>query len=602
MSEHIKVYDDFIGFTFNGKHCSEFGLLRTSDGDRYEDNLVLSLSDSAEDVPGGVGQYYFGENIKQREFNIRVAYDSVTEKDKREIRKWLHPDDKLHELIFDEKPYVKYWVKCNKEVKSKELCFNELGNTISYKKASGNIDISTDNYYIYAPDLYKIIGNNDDARVVNIKSGKEIDNGYIEVGSTPYYYGHSLDAEVYCISNIREYEQRVYKGEFTINFVAYMPYGVAAIKTVDDAITGGYRKPPESYGNFEEWYENSGLLDTIEYSYHINGLMTSDAYHYETQIYNPGDVETGFEFTIDKGAAGVILEAYNNGSSSGAYQLVNEKNLDISLSPNEYFIFNPELYKLSGTNIDTKVISINNGTEIDNGYISNDTEISLFVSNSTGIKYEILKYNGNIKFNYYYFGINSALPTFIKFKKKYIAIDDNNNIVNFYVKEPNIFIKIVNYGEDCGTSNIGQLKFLPDYDVFINCGITTEGIPSDFPVVQPNFLNDYYFQLKIPAGASIEPQYWTEAQKMLYLPCQLKIDTNKQLIQYREIINSAQQLYGPWIGIGGVINKGRLFKIPLFADKNSERYPMFIFSSADSTKLNLSGASTGNLKYNYLYI
>ena len=59
-------YDDFdfIGFTFNGHHSSEFGLFRTSDGDRYEDNLVPSLKDEAADVPGGVGQYYWGEKIE----------------------------------------------------------------------------------------------------------------------------------------------------------------------------------------------------------------------------------------------------------------------------------------------------------------------------------------------------------------------------------------------------------------------------------------------------------------------------------------------------------------------------------------------------------
>lgn len=117
---------DFIGFSFNGKHSSDFGLLRVSDGDRYEDTLVPTLSNEASDVPGGIGQYYFGEQLKERKFSIKVAYDSISEIDKRRIRQWLHPDGELHELIFDERPYVKYWVKCSKEVTAKELCFNDI--------------------------------------------------------------------------------------------------------------------------------------------------------------------------------------------------------------------------------------------------------------------------------------------------------------------------------------------------------------------------------------------------------------------------------------------------------------------------------------------
>ena len=124
MSNRI-IYNDFIGFTFNGRHSSEFGLLRVSDGDRYEDTLVPSLANETSSIPGGPGEYYWGEEIKPKEFEISVAYDGIGEIEKRQIKHWLHPDDKLHELIFDERPYVKYWVKCSKDVVASELCFNE---------------------------------------------------------------------------------------------------------------------------------------------------------------------------------------------------------------------------------------------------------------------------------------------------------------------------------------------------------------------------------------------------------------------------------------------------------------------------------------------
>ena len=124
------LYDDFTGFTFNGKHSSQFGLLRVSDGDRYEDTLVPSLSNESSDIPGGFGKHYWGEQINSREFPINIAYDGIGELDKRRIKQWLHPDDELHELIFDERPYVKYWVKCDKEVVASELCFNENGKRV----------------------------------------------------------------------------------------------------------------------------------------------------------------------------------------------------------------------------------------------------------------------------------------------------------------------------------------------------------------------------------------------------------------------------------------------------------------------------------------
>jgi hypothetical protein len=65
-----KVYDadyDFIGFTYNGKHSiDDFGIYRTSDGSRYNHNLIPQLNDKTADVPGGHGQYYFNSTYKNR--------------------------------------------------------------------------------------------------------------------------------------------------------------------------------------------------------------------------------------------------------------------------------------------------------------------------------------------------------------------------------------------------------------------------------------------------------------------------------------------------------------------------------------------------------
>lgn len=125
-------YYDFVGFTFNDQHSSQFGILRTSDGNRYGEDFVPDLQDYSEEIPGGRGEYYFGEQIKKKDFKINFAYDELTESDLKRIKQWLHPDDKLHELIFDERPYVKYLVKCSRGVEGKQLCFNQkVGNKVA---------------------------------------------------------------------------------------------------------------------------------------------------------------------------------------------------------------------------------------------------------------------------------------------------------------------------------------------------------------------------------------------------------------------------------------------------------------------------------------
>jgi hypothetical protein len=78
---------DFIGFTYNNKHSYNcFKIYRTSDGDRYNDNLIPPMTDKSVDVPGGDGQYYFNTHHKNREFQIQIAFDELTEEKYREMR------------------------------------------------------------------------------------------------------------------------------------------------------------------------------------------------------------------------------------------------------------------------------------------------------------------------------------------------------------------------------------------------------------------------------------------------------------------------------------------------------------------------------------
>lgn len=195
---------DFIGFTFNGVHSSDMGIIRTSDGSRFNENLLPTFTDKTVQIPGGDGTYYFGSNYTQRQISISVATDELTETQFRQLKQWLG-DKQIHPLIFDEAPYKTYMVKTSSAPTLKFICFDN-------------------------------ITKNNNEMVVN----------------------------------------RVYKGEGSLQFIAYFPFARCTKKYLS-----GY-----SDSNKEEWASASGLL-TEQGKY-------DNTDHPIINLYNPGDVETDF--------------------------------------------------------------------------------------------------------------------------------------------------------------------------------------------------------------------------------------------------------------------------------------------------------------------
>lgn len=115
----------FIGFTYNGKHSIDyFGIYRTSSGNRYNHNLIPQLSDKTADIPGGYGQYYFNSTYKTRQFSISIAFDNLSEELFHEMKQWLNGTE-IHELSFDERAEVKYSAKVTGTPQLKFVCFEE---------------------------------------------------------------------------------------------------------------------------------------------------------------------------------------------------------------------------------------------------------------------------------------------------------------------------------------------------------------------------------------------------------------------------------------------------------------------------------------------
>lgn len=194
---------DFIGFTFNGVHSSDMGIIRTSDGSRFNENLLPASTDKTVQIPGGDGTYYFGSNYTQRQIPISIATDELTETQFRQLKQWLG-DKQIHPLVFDEAPYKTYMVKTSSIPTLKFICFDNI------TKNNGEMTVN-----------------------------------------------------------------RVYKGEGSLQFIAYFPFARCTKKYLSEYTDS----------NKEEWASASGLL-TTQGDYDGTGA--------EINLYNPGDIETDF--------------------------------------------------------------------------------------------------------------------------------------------------------------------------------------------------------------------------------------------------------------------------------------------------------------------
>lgn len=191
---------DFFGFTFNGYHSSDLGIVRVSDGDRYKEDILPDFDDSTVDIPGGDGTYYFGSYYKSKKFTINIAFDSLSEEQYRNLGR-IFSTRKPSLLVFDERPYKGYYVKVEGAPSIEAVCFDE-GDTV-----------------------------------------------YTEDGHTGYIPG-SIDHKTGRTENIR----RVYKGEGELNFVAYDPFAYVISKDLDS-----YKEYPEHQNNYGENPNELGL-------------------------------------------------------------------------------------------------------------------------------------------------------------------------------------------------------------------------------------------------------------------------------------------------------------------------------------------------------
>lgn len=164
---------DYVGFTFNNIHSSQFGLQSVSSGDRYSKSLFPSFKDNVVEHPKN-GAYYFGSRLQNREFPLNLAFDDITEQEFREISTWLYNSGNISSIIFDELPYKKYYGKCSKAPDVKYLVFDDNNGARVYK---GEMSLSFICYDVYGYIVDKWLDNYTDSNKTEWStSSKLLDN------------------------------------------------------------------------------------------------------------------------------------------------------------------------------------------------------------------------------------------------------------------------------------------------------------------------------------------------------------------------------------------------------------------------------------------
>lgn len=357
-----KIKGDFVGFTFNGYHSSDLGIVRVSDGNRYNENLLPEIKDGVVEGVGADGTYFFNSFYNKRSFDIDIAYDDLTEEQFRKLRQ-VFGDKQIHELIFDEVPYKAYQVKSTGTPNLKYICFDRPEEYI-------DADFITNKKIYTKEDLYGI--------------GSRSNTG------------------------------RAYKGEGKLNFIAYYPYAHSRFKYIDEYVLENIPEwgdledstANSVYYNLYDWVDSAGLkLSDSAKTYNDETYTIDKVTESGVMYYNPGDIPCGFsldfiaETEIGKFPGIVLVDTYGGKS----------------ISINGF-----ELYEDNGFRINSK-LNLIEGLILQNGeYVTSGNIYNHYIESGDFFKFqpttdlemmtispmsssEPLRLTGTIEYDYLYF-------------------------------------------------------------------------------------------------------------------------------------------------------------------------------------------------------
>lgn len=180
---------DFIGFSLGDTHSTSLGIVRVSDGSRYNENLLPTLADKTTQVGGADETYYFGTDYTQKSITIPIAFDGMTDAQFRQLRA-LCASKKLQKLVYDEAPYKYYMVKSTGNPTIKYVSFDEYdaeGNiTGRVYKGEGSLTFTA--YYPYARCEHKFLDDEYYAQFKTIHQWKAASGLKETKGNLDFWY------------------------------------------------------------------------------------------------------------------------------------------------------------------------------------------------------------------------------------------------------------------------------------------------------------------------------------------------------------------------------------------------------------------------------
>ncbi len=180
---------DFIGFSLGDTHSTSLGIVRVSDGSRYNENLLPTLADKTTQVGGADETYYFGTDYTQKSITIPIAFDGMTDAQFRQLRA-LCASKKLQKLVYDEAPYKYYMVKSTGNPTIKYVSFDKYdaeGNiTGLVYKGEGSLTFTA--YYPYARCEHKFLDDEYYAQFETIHQWKAASGLKETKGNLDFWY------------------------------------------------------------------------------------------------------------------------------------------------------------------------------------------------------------------------------------------------------------------------------------------------------------------------------------------------------------------------------------------------------------------------------
>lgn len=181
---------DFIGFSFNGVTHKQLGISRVSDGSRYNEQMLPGFQDKSAQMPGSDYTLYWESFYNIRQWTLNIAFDNVSEAQMSLMRQTFNIKN-LANLTFDERMGIHWLAKVQSPPQLKYICFD--------------IDEYREWDYGFVPGY-----------TYYTKSGSNyIVTQHTSPRSGTTYYEHLT---------------KVYKGEGTITFIAYYPFGMSDLQ------------------------------------------------------------------------------------------------------------------------------------------------------------------------------------------------------------------------------------------------------------------------------------------------------------------------------------------------------------------------------------